>query len=262
MVMGGVFTITRANVAVENLERLKTEIAAFGGYTKPTAVDSTQRFGTIVLSSVSFRYTGRKDEKSFTVGPIGLSIKQGEILFIVGGNGSGKTTLLKLLTGLYRPDPEGSIMLGDRLVESAGYQGYRELFSAIFADFHLFRKLYGLKSIDDGRVSSLLKTMRLDTRTDYADGRFTHIDLSTGQRKRLAYITALLGDKPVYVFDEWAADQAPDFRRLFYTEFLDDLRAGNKTVIAATHDDRYFHCADRVVKMEEGKIIGDYRPGH
>ncbi len=191
----------------------------------------------------------------FLMGPVNLSIRQGEVLFIVGGNGCGKSTLLKLLTGLYFPLAGGRLTLDNQLVTYDTYQAYRELYSIIFTDFHLFHKLYGLDSIDENQVKQLLKEMEIQNKTDYADNQFTNIDLSTGQRKRLAYISTLLEDKAIFVFDEWAADQDPVYRKLFYEKFLDDLRAMNKTVIAVTHDDNYFDMADRVIKMEEGRLI-------
>ena len=89
----------------------------------------------------------------------------------------------------------------------------------------------------------------------YADGRFSTLDLSTGQRKRLAMVAALLDDKPIYIFDEWAADQDPGFRRYFYEGLLGELKARGKTVLAVTHDDRYFGVADRVVKRGEGGVV-------
>ncbi len=259
MAIGGIFTITRANVAVENIELLKASITAFSSKTGKRAAADFSGFSTLSLASVFFKYTGKRDERNFTVGPVDFSIERGEVLFIVGGNGSGKTSLLKLLTGLYYPTGKGVIMLDDRPVLPARYQDYRSLFSPIFSDFHLFKKLYGIRNIDDKRLNSLLREMALDGKTEYRDGRFTRIDLSTGQRKRLAYITAMLGDKPVYVFDEWAADQDPEFRRRFYNQFLEDLRAAGKTVVAVTHDDRYFDRADRIIKMEDGNIIDEKR---
>ena len=253
IVYRGIFSIIKANVAVENLERLEAGIDLFGVHTEAAPV-APGSFREIAFHSVTFQYTGKKEETLFTVGPIDLNIRQGEILFIIGGNGSGKSTLLKLLTGLYYPMAGGGITLDDQRLTRKNYQTYRELFSIIFTDFHLFRKLYGLESVDERHVKHLLKEMDIHKKTDYVDGRFTKIDLSTGQRKRLAYIAAILEDKPVYVFDEWAADQDPTFRRHFYEKFLKDLRFANKTVIAVTHDDRYFDKADRVIKMEEGRM--------
>ena len=139
-------------------------------------------------------------------------------------------------------------------METLGYGSYRSLFSAIFSDYHLFDRLYGLTQVEGARVDELLKLMRLETKTRYKDGRFENQDLSTGQKKRLALIVSLLEDKPIYVFDEWAADQDPEFRQFFYETLLADLKKQGKTVVAATHDDRYFHVADKVYKMEDGQI--------
>ncbi|MCP4346396.1 MAG: cyclic peptide export ABC transporter [Desulfobacterales bacterium] len=259
MVLRGTSANVMANVGVENLERLEAAIDEFGVDDKIEDLkESHPDFREIVLDRVAFQYMGKEEEVLFKAGPIDLKIRQGEILFIVGGNGSGKSTLLKLLTGLYYPMAGGRIIADDRTVTRDNYQSYRELFSTIFTDFHLFKKLYGLESVDGQKVRNLLKKLDIHTKTDYSEGRFTNTNLSTGQRKRLAYIAALLENKPVYVFDEWAADQDPVFRKHFYEKFLEDLRTMNKTVIAVTHDDRYFDSADRVIKLEEGKIA-EYR---
>jgi len=245
--------IMRLNAAVENMEKLEAEIDDSGLSTAdPPDIPGT--FQKIDLRSVSFTYTGKEGDTLFSLAPVNLTIRQGEILFIVGGNGSGKSTLLKLLTGLYYPAADGRIILDDQAVTPDNYQSYRELFSVIFTDFHMFKKLYGLESVDEQEVKKHLRKMEIHTKTDYVDGKFTNIDLSTGQKKRLAYIAALLEDKPIYVFDEWAADQDPVFRRLFYERFLQDMKAMNKTIIAVSHDDRYFDSADRVITMEEGKM--------
>lgn len=253
-IVNGVPVILNMNAAVENIERLEAILDSFETFVDVTVTDKTDGFKEIELHSVSFQYTDEEGLPLFLAGPVDLSIRQGDVLFIVGGNGSGKSTLLKLFTGLYFPLAGGRVTLDNQTLTHDTYQAYRELFSIIFTDFHLFHKLYGLDSVDEDHVKHLLKEMDIHKKTDYADNGFTNIDLSTGQRKRLAYITTLLEDKPIFVFDEWAADQDPVYRKLFYEKFLDDMRAMNKTVIAVTHDDSYFDMADRVIKMEEGKV--------
>lgn len=175
-------------------------------------------------------------------------------MFIVGGNGSGKSTLLKLLVGLYYP-LSGSIYINDKLLESDDYIHYRELYSTIFTDFHLFERLYGIEDVDYRRVDELLKTMGLSKKTTFKNNGFSNTDLSTGQKKRLAYIASVLEDKQIYIFDEWAADQDPEFRQYFYEILLKDLKSKGKTVIAVSHDDRYFFAADKIIKIEYGRII-------
>jgi putative ATP-binding cassette transporter len=119
----------------------------------------------------------------------------------------------------------------------------------------LFGKLYGLRDLDPGQVNALLERMQLDTKTAYVDGRFTSLNLSTGQRKRMGLLIALLEDKPICVFDEWAAEQDPEFRSYFYEELLHQLKEEGKTIIAVSHDDRYFHHADKIIKMEYGQLV-------
>lgn len=244
--------IRAADHSVDNIIKLQATLdrtAAMVNARERGASDAPASFETIELSAIDFSYLDREGKPLFKLGPIDLTIRRGEILFLVGGNGSGKSTLLKLLTALYRPT-SGTIYLDGVDISTLGYRSYRELFSAIFSDYHLFDRLYGMPDVDNRRVSGLLRMMQLERKTAWRDGRFENQELSTGQKKRLALIVSLLEDKPVCIFDEWAADQDPEFRRYFYESLIPDLRLRGKTVIAATHDDRYFHVGDRVLKME------------
>ena len=256
MVVGVIPVLARANVAVGNLYKLEELIDKEGGIipqTEQAPFQPIESFREIRIDKATFNYKDKDEKVLFHLGPIDLSIKSGEVVFLVGGNGCGKSTLLKLLSGLYYPS-SGVLYLDDDVLSKPIYPSYRELFSLIFADFHIFDRLYGFGEVDTKKVNDLIKLMELDKKTQYVDGKFTETNLSTGQRKRLALIAAFLEDKPIYMFDEVAADQDPEFRAYFYNELLLDLKKRGKTVIAATHDDKYFHVADRVLKMEYGKI--------
>jgi putative pyoverdin transport system ATP-binding/permease protein len=207
-------------------------------------------FEEINYNKLIFDYTNKNGTSGFRLGPIDLTVKKDEILFITGGNGSGKSTLLKLITGLYFP-LSGSIEINGK---EAGKEELRSLFSPIFIDPHIFDRLYGLDYIDSEKVNQMLEQMELNKKTRFEENRFTELDLSTGQRKRLALIAALLEDRPIYIFDEWAAEQDPHFRKYFYETLLPSLKAQNKAIIAVTHDDHYFHAADRIVKLDYGEI--------
>ena len=174
-------------------------------------------------------------------------------MFIVGGNGSGKSTFIKLLTALYEPD-SGSIRWDGEQVTAANVGAYFGLFTVIFSDFHLFDRLYGIDPVDTTALRRLLFEMQLDHKVSFSDGRFSTTDLSSGQRKRLAMVVARLENRPVCVFDEWAAEQDPEFRKHYYEVLLPQLKAEGRTVVAITHDERYFHVADKVIWMEEGRI--------
>jgi putative ATP-binding cassette transporter len=248
--------LSQVNVTVDNIRRLEAkldEVLSGSASGEEERIEGLDDFPEIRLNGVSFTYPAPDGSATFHLGPADAVIRRGEILFLIGGNGSGKTTFMKVLTALYLPE-QGSISVGGVAVTPRNVQSYRNLFSAIFSDFHLFDKLHGLRNADPARVEELLRLMEISGKTAYRDGRFSNIALSTGQRKRLALVVAYLEDKPVYVFDEVAADQDPHFRTYFYEVMLADLKKAGKTVIAISHDDRFFHVADRVLRMEYGRL--------
>ncbi len=238
-------------LSLQQLLRFEETMESFSQESGVTAdPEELARYEEIVCENVSFMYR-TKDGHPFSVGPVTFSFRAGEVIFITGGNGSGKSTLLKLITGLYHTASGRFLVNG----EDADILKYRELFSPIFTDFHLFDRLYGMTDIDEEKLGGLLRQFELEKRVNYGDGKFSTLDLSTGQKKRLALVTVIMEDRPVYIFDEWAADQAPHFREYFYKTLLPEFKAQGKTVIAVTHDDRYFHHSDRLVKMEYGQIV-------
>ncbi|MCW2306573.1 cyclic peptide export ABC transporter [Rhodobium gokarnense] len=211
-------------------------------------------FETIELAGATFRYVDSAGLTTFTAGPLDFTLRRGETVFMTGGNGSGKSTALKLLCGLYRPDG-GRILCDGTEIGDDNRQQYREIFSGVFTDFHLFDRLYGIDA-DPDDVARLIARMELSDKVGFEKGRFSTSDLSTGQRKRLAMIVALLEDREVYLFDEWAADQDAHFREVFYGEMLADFKARGKTVLAVTHDDHYWDRCDRRVALDLGMISG------
>ncbi len=249
---------SQTSAALRDIDRLEKQLE---GSVEPTPAPSPaleQRFKDFQLiqfSGITFTYEAESGDAGFTVGPVSLDVKRGELLFIAGGNGSGKSTFMKLLTGLYRP-ASGCILLDGHQVVKDSVFFYRSLFSVIFTDFHLFDRFYGCEEVDEDRVKSLIHLMKLDEKVEFKGGKFSTLNLSTGQRKRLALIAALVEDKEIYVFDEWAADQDHHFRKYFYEVILSDLKKAGKTVIAVTHDDMFWGVADRVIKFEYGRITG------
>lgn len=204
---------------------------------------------------VSYKYIGGEQERAFYLKPISLSFERGQINFIVGGNGSGKSTLSKLLSLHYR-SLSGAILFDDKPITD-GHIGFaREKMSVIYSDYYLFRKLYRQHDqMDEVKINKYLASLGLTDKTEFVDGYFTTVNLSDGQRRRLALLVALLENKDIYIFDEWAADQDPEFKDLFYKEILPEIKNDNKLVIVITHDDRYFDCADRVISMEDGDVV-------
>lgn len=244
--------LRQADIALDRVMRLHGRLTD-----GEPGVRSTGAFGKDValleLRDVEFGYR-TADGDHFELGPISLRIAQGEILFVIGGNGTGKTTLAMLLLGLFEPEG-GEIVLNGVPVTDRNREEYRQMFSAIFADGHLFEHLPFPERPEIHRAAERhLRNLGLPDRVSIEDGRFSTITVSTGQRKRLSLVSSYLEDRPIYVFDEWAADQDPEFKRVFYTHIAPELKAKGKAVVIISHDDTYFHCADRLIRLDSGRL--------
>lgn len=251
-VVGNIQVVTSADATVTALEKLGVSLAE-GAREASVVTDAPLVWTKLELAGVTHTYKS-DDDREFTLGPVELTLKPGEIVFIAGGNGSGKTTLAKILVGLYVPE-KGELRLDGRVIGPDELASYRAHFSVIFSDFFLFDKIYGGRGKEeDAKANALVHAMELDEKVQVKDGAFSTIELSQGQRKRLALVVAQLQDRPIYVLDEWAAQQDPYFKDIFYTRLLPELRAAGKTVVVVTHDDRYFPLADRVIRLDEGKV--------
>jgi putative ATP-binding cassette transporter len=247
-----------ANAAADRIEQLEVALQAAAGPIKREP-KAAKRFDTIEMRNIVFRYVDKFSDTTFQIGPIDFTLHAGELVFITGGNGSGKSTFLRVLAGLYPPD-SGEIMLDGMRINDQTRDVYRSLMSAIFFDNHLFRRLYGVPEPEPGEVDRLLAQFRLSEKTELMDGEFSTLELSGGQRRRLALIVTLLEKRPILLLDEWTAEQDPEFRRKFYDELLPEMLQSGATVIVITHDDRYLdelHMPARKIKMEEGRIVGE-----
>lgn len=246
-----------AKVAVENIRRIGLSLRHSTSERSVGRVKPQTDWKKLELDQVAKSYSGK--ERGFRLGPVSLTFEPGELVFMMGGNGSGKSTFGKLLTGLYFPDG-GEIRLDGEVITDANRDRYRQHFSAVFADFYLMEGLQGLEAPGMGETArSLLKRLQLDHVVEIENGVFSTTELSTGQRKRLALLTAFVEDRPFYVFDEWAADQDPDFKKIFYTEILPEMKSRGKAVLVITHDEKYAHMADRLVKLDYGRITEETR---
>ncbi|WP_460115339.1 cyclic peptide export ABC transporter [Pseudomonas sp. H2_D02] len=249
--------ISRANIAFKRIAELAEQFSSPEPHLllndKSVPKSTIQQ---LELRDVHYAFPAVDGSQAFALGPVNLSIAQGDIVFIVGENGGGKTTLIKLLLGLYAPQG-GEILLDGKPVSAAGRDDYRQLFTTIFADYYLFDELVQGDQQVPGDANRYLDRLEIGHKVCIRDGAFSTTDLSTGQRKRLALLNAWLEERPVLVFDEWAADQDPVFRRVFYTELLPELKALGKTIIVISHDDRYFDIADQLVRMQAGRVVSE-----
>lgn len=227
----------RANAAAVALQRLESELSA-GAREEPENEGDREGFPAawkrLELRAVTHTYSGRDATDRFTLGPVSLELAPGEIVFLVGGNGSGKTTLAKILTGLYPPD-DGQILLDGAAVGDENRDEYRQMFSAVFADFHPFEPppIRPGEAGPDRAVAGYLKRLQLEGKVE---------------------------DRPICLFDEWAAGQNPSCKQLFYLELLPEMKARGKAVVVISDDDAYYPVADRLIKLTQGQIEWERRP--
>jgi putative pyoverdin transport system ATP-binding/permease protein len=257
-IMAALPGLGRAQVATRNLQMLG--LAGSDTAQETGTPLSTPAWSSLELIGVLHTYHRGEEDGDFQLGPIDLTFRPGRLAFLTGGNGSGKTTLAKLLAGLYVPE-SGEIRLDGRPITGENREAYRQLFSIVFSDFYLFDRLLGVVRPDlDAQARQYLARLQLQHKLTIEDGILSTTELSQGQRKRLALLTAYLEDRSFYVFDEWAADQDPVFREIFYTQLLPDLRERGKVVLVITHDDRYYHLADDLIKLDYGELVSPSTP--
>jgi putative ATP-binding cassette transporter len=254
--------LMNANAAANRIQILEEKLREAVS-SETDEVVTAKSFESIEMRQIVFSYVDRHSDVAFHIGPIDFTLHSGELVFITGGNGSGKSTFLRVLAGLYHPQ-EGDIFLNGKRVNKATRDEYRELFSAIFYDYHLFRRLYGISDVDPGELANLLAKFRLEDKTGLTNGEFRTLDLSGGQRRRLALVVSMLENRPIMLLDEWTAEQDPEYRRKFYDEILPELMRAGKTLVVITHDDRYLDetkLRGRRIHFEEGRIVDERTVG-
>ncbi|MGQ7260756.1 multidrug ABC transporter permease/ATP-binding protein [Vreelandella sp. V005] len=244
-------TLISAQVAFDKLSSL--ELAE---YQPSFAVDDTLTdWQRIELEAVTYHYPATAQGEGFQVGPLNMSLERGEQVFLIGGNGSGKSTLARLLSGLYRPQ-SGVIKVDGQVINADQWEAFRARFASVFTDFHQFDQTMGPEGqpADPQVVDTWLERLQMQQKLQWEGDRVINTQLSQGQRKRLALLLAIAEKRDILLLDEWAADQDPQFRRLFYRELLPHLKAMGKTVFAISHDDSYFVHADRLLEMSKGQL--------
>ena len=247
--------VVQAGISLDKIESLGLSLAEpVTEPSFPTGSDFDDNWSNLELVNVNHAYRGDTEEHQFTLENINLKFQPGEIVLIVGGNGSGKSTLVKLITGLYSPD-RGKVIFNNQPVTDDNREWYRQQFSVVFYDFYLFDRLIGIATSQQQEIQKYLSLLEIDHKVSIKNGVLSTTNLSQGQRKRLALLTAYLEDRPIYVFDEWASDQDPVFKEVFYNKLLPELKSRGKTVIAVSHDDRYFTQCDRLIKLDYGRIV-------
>ena len=260
--VGGLPALARGAISYRIIKELEADLDQNAEHPAlANSSDNRPSFRTLELRGITAHLTRKvgadsKAKDSFTLGPIDLTLYPGQSVFITGGNGMGKSTLLQLLTGLRHPDG-GQIFIDDQEVTRETVGEYRGVFAAVFSEFYMFRHLFGLTEEERGRLQNNIEELGIVEGVSIEGDAFANLALSTGQMRRLALSIALAEQRPILVLDEFAADQDPARRRFFYDVLVPRLAAAGHCVVAVTHDEHCFSKADRLIRMEDGKIVSD-----
>lgn len=214
---------------------------------------------TVELSDVSFSYEERK-----VIQNLSLQIKEKEFLALVGSSGSGKTTLLKLLARFYDVQ-EGRIQIGNSDIAKASPDEVLRKFSIVFQDALLFRDTI-FNNIQFGNTSAkredVIEASKMAGAYDFImrkENGFETIvgeggsTLSGGERQRISIARAILKNAPIILLDEATASLDPENEEAVQKAISNLIQ--NKTVIVVAHRLNNVVAADKIVVLQEGRIV-------
>ncbi len=217
------------------------------------AVDLTKQFGEGAA-------------KKTAVANVAFTAYFGEMVFLVGPSGSGKTTFLSMVSGILRPDAGSVIVdganiwnlstdqLADFRLNSIGF---------VFQDFHLFPRLTTAENV---AVPLILKQMDWDAALAAAEnclkvvglegrGAIAPLKLSGGEQQRVAIARAIVGSPRILILDEPTASLDGDTGKMIIAFVKQSILNSDRCILIVTHDARINEYADRIVHMEDGRLI-------
>ena len=220
-----------------------------------------------ISASELAKWFGEGDLKTYAVRDVSFEAYFGEIFFIVGPSGSGKTTLLSMISGILRPN-SGAVTVDNIDIwklESDQIAEFRlNKVGFVFQDYHLFPRLTTAENV---AIPLILKKQDWDESikeaTHYLEivGLKNKVELppmklSGGEQQRVAIARALVSQPDILIFDEPTASLDGDTGRRIMDFVKTSILNDNRCILIVTHDSRIFEYADRIMKMEDGKIVG------
>ncbi|WP_250442066.1 ABC transporter ATP-binding protein [Caballeronia sp. AZ1_KS37] len=211
------------------------------------------------------KWFGEGDARTYAVREVSMQARFGEMLLIVGPSGSGKTTLLSVISGILRPDEGGVVVDGVDLWKQSkdALADFRlKRIGFVFQDYHLFGRLTTVENVaiplilkrqpwEDATAKALdcLKIVGLANRAD-----LTPVKLSGGEQQRIAIARAIVGQPDILILDEPTASLDGDTGRNIIEFVKHHVLNERRCIVIVTHDSRIFEYADRILKMEDGRL--------
>lgn len=219
------------------------------------------------------KWFGEGETKNFAVREVSLSAQFGEMLYIVGPSGSGKTTLLSMISGILRPN-SGTVRVEDvdvwKLDDNHIADFRLHTVGFVFQDYHLFPRLTTVENVAIPLVlkrcpwdeaikegKRMLDVVGLGDRAELPPGK-----LSGGEQQRVAIARAIVSAPDILIFDEPTASLDGDTGRKIVEFVKKDILTDRRCILIVTHDNRIYEYADRIVRMEDGRITGIEKGEH
>ena len=227
---------------------------------------------TAVKADHLVKWFGEGDAKTMAIRDVSFEAQFGEMLFIEGPSGSGKTTLLSMISGILQPN-SGSVTVKDKSIWTLSTDALAEFrlntIGFVFQDFHLFPRLTTAENV---AIPLILKKQDWDASMKLAHhyleivglkGRadLPPVKLSGGEQQRVAIARAIVSSPEILIFDEPTASLDGDTGRKIIEFVKDQILDEHRAILIVTHDNRIFDFADRIIRMEDGRIIGVSKGG-
>jgi putative ABC transport system ATP-binding protein len=211
------------------------------------------------------KWFGEGEAKTYAVRGVSFEAYFGEMLYIVGPSGSGKTTLLSMISGILRPN-SGRVMVEEKEIWSLSDEQIADFrlntVGFVFQDYHLFPRLTTAENV---AIPLILKRRNwnesLKMALQYLEivglkerAHLPPVKLSTGEQQRVAIARAIVGRPDILILDEPTASLDGDTGRRILDFVKRNILNENRCILIVTHDSRIFEYADRMMKMEDGKI--------
>jgi len=213
------------------------------------------------------KWFGEGEARTDAVKDVNFEAYFGEMLYVVGPSGSGKTTMLSMISGILRPNA-GSVKIEDSEIwnlsndQLADFRLHKIGF--VFQDYHLFPRLTTAENVaiplilqnrnwDEAikEATQNLEIVGLKSRTDLPP-----VKLSGGEQQRVAIARAIVSRPDILILDEPTASLDGDTGRSIVSFVREHILSDQRCIVIVTHDSRIYEFADRILKMEDGRLTG------
>ncbi len=220
---------------------------------------------TAIRAKQLVKWFGEGESRTNAVQEVSFEIRYGESFFLVGPSGSGKTTLLSMISGILRPN-SGSVLIDNTDIWTLNDDELAEFrlkrIGFVFQDYHLFPRLTTAENVAiplilkrvawKEAIAEALKFLAIVGLKDRAN--LPPVKLSGGEQQRVAIARAMVSQPDILIFDEPTASLDGESGKKIMAFVKSEILNEKRCVLVVTHDNRIFEFADRIMKMEDGKV--------